>query len=88
MSSPTTQANSRPGSAATTTERVSQVRDGVTLRPVKWAPTRGPSPSSHQQASQIGLHSPVRVTSLTRSYSASGEQATRTEPDWRVMAPV
>ena len=60
-----TNANSRPGSAATTSERVSQVRSGSSFRPVKCAPTVGPSPSSHQQAVHTGLHSPIRVTSDT-----------------------
>ena len=64
---PTTHANSRPGSAATTSERVSHVRSGSTLRPVKCAPHVGPSPSSHQHSLQIGLYSPMRVTSATSS---------------------
>lgn len=56
-------ANSWRRSAATTSERVSHVRSEVSLLPVNRAPTRGPSPSSHQQGLQTGLHSPIRVTS-------------------------
>jgi len=72
---PTMNANSRPRSAATTSERVSRVLPGTSFRPVHQAPTRTAAPSSHQQAVQTGLHSPIRVTSQTRSYSASGEHA-------------
>ncbi len=64
---PTTNANSRPKSAATTCDRVSQLRPETSLRPVNQLPTCGPAPSSHQQAVQTGLHCPVRVTSDTRS---------------------
>ena len=60
-------ANSRPRSATTTSERVSQVLSGNTLRPVNQSPTRAVLPSSHQQALQTGLHSPIRVTSETMS---------------------
>ena len=76
---PTTNANSRPRSAATTSERVSQVRSGNSLRPVNQAPTRGLSPSSHQHALQTGLHSPMRVTSEIMSYRSSGDRAMTTE---------
>ena len=51
------------------------------MRPVNQAPTCGPSPSSHQQALQIGLHSPIRVTSDTSAYSSSGGTATEIESD-------
>ena len=77
----TCHANFRPGSAATTWLRVSHVRSGVSLRPVNQAPTCGPAPSSHQQALQIGLHSPVLVTSDTSAYSSSGGTATEIESD-------
>jgi len=61
------------GSAATTSERVSQVRSGSSLRrPVNHAPTRGPSLSSHQHAVQMGLHSPMRVTSATHRVERCG----------------
>ncbi len=60
-------ANSRPRSAATTCERVSQVRPGTSFCPVNQAPARGPSPSSHEPPVQMGLHSPIRVTSETMS---------------------
>jgi len=76
-------ANSRPRSAATTWERVSQVRSGSSLRPVNQAPGQGPSPSSHQQALQTGLQSPIRVTSETMSYRSSGGQATTTDSEYR-----
>src|SRR4051794_8370147 len=82
MRGPTIHANSRPGSAATTSERVSHVRSGSTLRPVKCAPTRGPSPSSHQHAAQIGLYSPVRVTSAIISYTSPGGRATTIDSEW------
>jgi hypothetical protein len=75
----TSQANSRPGSAATTWLRVSHVRSAFWLRPVNHAPTCGPSPSSHQHARQTGLHSPIRVTSETMAYVASGSRAMRIE---------
>jgi hypothetical protein len=68
-------ANSRPGCAATTSERVSQVRPASSLRPVNHAPTWAVAPSSHQHAVQTGLHSPIRVTSETNSYRVSGERA-------------
>jgi hypothetical protein len=64
-----------PGSAATTCDRVSQVRSGVSFRPLNQAPTLGPAPSSHQQALHTGLHSPMRVTSEIMAYSSPGEQA-------------
>jgi hypothetical protein len=67
-------ANSLPGSAATTCDRLSQVRSGVSFRPVNQAPTSGPAPASHQQALHTGLHSPMRVTSETMAYSSPGEQ--------------
>src|SRR4051812_42870570 len=77
----TSHANSRPGSATTTRLRVSQVRSGSSLRPVNHAPTRGPSPSSHQQALQTGLHLPMLVTSDTSSYNSSGGTATAIDSD-------
>ena len=40
---------------------------GVVLRPVNQSPARAELPSSHQQALQTGLHSPMRVTSETMS---------------------
>ena len=78
--------NSRPQSAATTSERVSQVRSGSSLRPVNQAPTRAESPSSHQHALQTGLHSPIRFTSATMSYSSSAERAMTIESEWRGLS--
>src|SRR5580693_2660242 len=42
----------------------------------------GASPSSHQQAAQTGLHSPIRVTSETMSYRACGERATTMDSEY------
>jgi hypothetical protein len=64
---PPTKANSRPLSATITSERVSQVLSGNTLRPVNQSPTCAALPSSHQHALQTGVHSPIRVTSETMS---------------------
>ena len=47
------------------------------------APGRGSSPSSHQQALQTGLHSPILVTSETMSYRFSGERATTMDSEYR-----
>jgi hypothetical protein len=48
---------------------------------VNQAPTSGPAPSSHQQARQTGLHSPILVTSDTSAYNSSGVAATEIESD-------
>ena len=47
------------------------------------APGRGPSPSSHQQAVQTGLHSPIRLTSEIMSYRVSGDRATKIDSAYR-----
>ena len=77
----TSHANSRPGSAATTWQRVSHVRSGSLVAAGEPRADAGPSPSSHQQARQIGLHSPILVTSDTSAYSSSGVTATEIESD-------
>lgn len=61
--------------------RARVLADGHQMRPVNQAPGRGPCPSSHQQALQTGLHSPMRVTSETMSYKSSGERATTTDSE-------
>ena len=78
----TSHANSRPGSAATTRQRVSHVRSGSSLRPVNHAPTAwavslvppaGPADRAPAR--------PSCVTSDTSAYSSSGVIATEIESD-------
>src|SRR6266568_2359395 len=74
-----TKANSRPGSAATTSGFVLQRITPRLLVPLKRAPTAGPvAPPIHSHLAVSGLHSPMRVTSDTRSYSFSGGALTWT----------
>ena len=55
-------------SADTTCDRVSQVRSGSSLCPVNQARPDRPRPRRPTSTTvQTGLHSPVRVMSLTRS---------------------
>src|SRR5262245_9336638 len=61
-------ANSTPGSATSTRHFVCQVRSGVVFVPVN----EDLLSSCHSPASQTGLHSPIRVMSETRAYTASG----------------
>jgi len=81
----TLNANSRPGSAAVTVQTVQYTgpRPFRLTWPRKRAPGSGPvAPSSHSASNVSGLNSPIRVTSLTRAQTRSGEAAmcTVTEP--------
>src|SRR5947209_1442913 len=68
-----TNANSRPASAATTSGFELHRMNRRLFDPLKRAPTAGPvAPSIHSPFTVSGLHSPMRVTSDTRSYSFSG----------------
>ena len=59
-------AKATPGSASTTSLTVDQRRHPRWLRPLKRAPTAGPvAPLSQRAPTFSGLHSPMRVTSLT-----------------------
>src|SRR4051794_7430838 len=79
MMAGTTKANSLPGSAATTRGLVVQRTNLFLLDPLNRAPTVGPvAPSIHSLLTFSGLHSPIRVTSDTRSYSFSGGALTWT----------
>src|SRR5688500_3788586 len=61
-------ANSRPSSATTTSGLVLHRKIPFLFEPLKRAPTVGPvAPSSHSQCRHSGLHSPIRVTSVTTS---------------------
>src|SRR5436305_12182703 len=63
-----TKANSRPGSAATTSGLVLHRMNRRLLLPLNLAPTAGPvAPSIHPHLTVSGLHSPMRVTSETMS---------------------
>src|SRR4051812_18415566 len=65
--------NSRPGSAATTLGFVDHRMNLFLFVPLNRAPPAGPAaPSSHWHLTVSGLHSPMRVTSETRSYTFSG----------------
>src|SRR3954447_9119654 len=69
----TSKANDRPGSASTTVQVVDHRRHPLRLLPLNLAPTAGPvTPPSQRQEVVSGLHSPIRVTSLTSSYNFSG----------------
>src|SRR5438309_8331412 len=69
----TTKANWRPSSAATTRGLLLQRINPRRLVPLNRAPTAGPvAPPSHRHRTVSGLHSPIRVTSVTNSYSFSG----------------
>src|SRR5581483_6563389 len=66
-------ANSCGASAATTVGLVLHRAKLRLLVPLKRAPTAGPvAPSIHSHFTVSGLHSPMRVTSDTSSYSFSG----------------
>src|SRR4029079_11686989 len=69
--------NALPGSATSTRQVVLHCMSGNTLSPVNvvW------SSSSHCADLQTGLHSPMRVTSATRAYTASGDASTVTESE-------
>ena len=67
---PAIQPRARPGSARTISQRRSHgSRPCISFRPVNHAPSfgadpcAGSAPSSHQAALQMGLSSPIRVTS-------------------------
>src|SRR5690349_18892226 len=78
---PTTNANSRPGSLATTVHLVQYVgpRPLRLTCPRKRAPTSGPcEPSIHSASKVSGLKRPVLVTSLTSCHTASGGASTCT----------
>src|SRR5262245_11036556 len=79
VSVPTSNANSRPGSATTTVGFVDHETTPRLFVPLKRAPTAGPvAPSSHTHLVVSGLHSPMRVTSLTTAYTTSGGASTET----------
>jgi hypothetical protein len=65
-------ADSWPWSAATTCERVSQVRSPISSRPVNQEPTPWLASSSHQHFLHTRLHSPIRVMSAIISYAVTG----------------
>lgn len=65
---------------ATTSEVVLHSRSEVRLSPVKRAPTPRASESQVQRR-HCGLHSPVRVTSLTAAYTSAGGTGT-TRDSW------
>src|SRR5207244_9894121 len=73
---PTANPNAAPRRLSVTTAVVFQ--DSLRLlRPRNRAPTWGPvAPSSHSPPWFSGLHSPVRVMSATRSYTASALAST------------
>src|SRR5207248_5695316 len=64
----TTNANSLPGSATITRGFVDHRMNLFRFEPLNRAPTAGPvAPPTHSHRTVSGLHSPIRVTSVTRS---------------------
>src|SRR5215471_21285507 len=75
----TRKANDRFRSASTTRTVVAHLAHPRLLNPTNRAPTSGPlRRPSHRHDVVSGLHSPMRLMSVTRSQTASGGAATVT----------